>query len=236
MMAFCLKKIDIIQFFTPTVLSTIGLKYIKHCANIVVHGTNVLTDIWTEIFNGFPGKGKDEVKGLPWDTNDSLRPSWLHSVSQGRERGECSPGQSSALRVSAPRNTHAPNYLTLKESKRDFCWQRCKSQTCFRSRKGPYDQTDYSATNRLWQLDAGGLQWLSTLAGMLLYTLTRKMLPCCLPAASLCCLKLQSHQFMFSSTKHQWLWRSLEIPVISLAKHCLTLFQDGMAQLSLPEH
>lgn len=45
MMAFCLKKIDIIQFFTPTVLSTIGLKHIKHCANIVLHGTNVLTDI-----------------------------------------------------------------------------------------------------------------------------------------------------------------------------------------------
>lgn len=211
MMAFCLKKIDIIQFFTPTVLSTIGLKHIKHCANIVLHGTNVLTDIWMEIFNGFPGKGKAEVKGLPWDTNDSLRPSWLHSVSQGRERGECSPGQSSALRVSAPRNTYAPNYLTLKESKRDFCWQRCKSQTCFKSRKGPYDQTDYSATSCNLMLVAcnGSAHWLGCC-----YTLLHAR--CCLAAFQLLlcvalncnhissCFQAQSTSGCGGHLKYQW--------------------------------
>lgn len=84
MMAFCLKKIDIIQFFTPTVLS-ISLKYIKHCANIVLHGTNVLTDIWMEIFTGSPGKGKTKAKGRPWDTNDSLKPCRIHCFSRKRK-------------------------------------------------------------------------------------------------------------------------------------------------------
>lgn len=61
MMAFCLKKIDIIQFFTPTVLSTISLKYIKHCAN-TGHLCHVRqTYFYIEISTGPLREGKAEV-------------------------------------------------------------------------------------------------------------------------------------------------------------------------------
>lgn len=69
MMAFCLKKIDIIQFFTPTVLSKINLKYIKHCAN-----TEHLCHVRQAVFlhrniQWSPGEGKAE--GMHPDTADS---------------------------------------------------------------------------------------------------------------------------------------------------------------------
>lgn len=71
MMAFCLKKIDIIQFFTPTVLSKISLKHIKHCAN-TEHSCHVRQAIFLHRnIQWFPGEGKAEG----W--RDAPRHCWL---------------------------------------------------------------------------------------------------------------------------------------------------------------